>query len=164
MVSACGLLWVSISTLFRNSTAHSFVISRNNARGLLRAVNYRDLAECVSCKTSEAAVTIEGHRRLARSVFLRLPSHSCTWPPPQRIAPQRGLVRTQGFHRPSGGGRCDQPSLVAPISTNAMTQGVALRLRHACRVPFCTTQSPCFRRTVAPSSSSNVISPEMTTP
>lgn len=56
------------------------------------------------------------------------------------------------------------PSLTAPTSTNAMTQGVVVLFRHACRVPFCTTQSPCFRLTVAPSSSSRVISPEMTTP
>ena len=63
-----------------------------------------------------------------------------------------------------GGQLPDLPSLAAPTKTNAMTQGVAFVLRHACRVPFCTTQSPCLRPTVAPSSSSSVISPEMTTP
>ncbi len=56
------------------------------------------------------------------------------------------------------------PYFAAPTNTNAMTQGVVLLLRQACRVPFCTTQSPCFRLTFAPSSSSKVISPEMTTP
>jgi hypothetical protein len=73
-------------------------------------------------------------------------------------------LRRVGQH-PLGGVKVRHVAyFAAPTNTNAIKHAVALVLRHACRVPFCTTQSPGFRFTFAPSSSSKVISPEITTP
>ena len=51
-------------------------------------------------------------------------------------------------------------TLVAPTITVAITQSSLLRLRQAWRVPFSITQSPAFRWTSAPSSSSSQHSPD----
>jgi hypothetical protein len=71
--------------------------------------------------------------------------------------PGRGVGRRQAEHRDGcsrGQGQgevfhcrsflclCPCPDWLALISTTAIEQGASLLFRQACRVPFCTTQSP----------------------
>ena len=52
--------------------------------------------------------------------------------------------------------------VVGPRSTTTNVHGSSNGLRHACRVPFCTTVSPAFSSTDAPSSSSSTMRPDTT--